>query len=181
MRLVAYSFQILYRIANHMEITDIFEQLSRWAHILAAIVLVGGTLFTRFALVPALSEVEVSDDAREAIRKRWMKFVAGAALFLLVSGFYNTILKAKGFELTKIYNGLLGVKILLAFFAFWLSATLVGRRDRAKRFRERETHWLNILTVVVLLIVLMAGFMKMDSAGYTKKVKADTPVVETTQ
>ena len=158
-----------------MELTVLFEQLSRWAHIIAAIVLVGGTLFMRFALVPAFSEVKVPDEAREAIRKRWMKFVAGAALFLLVSGLFNTYVKAKGFDLLPIYNGLLGVKILLAFFAFWLSATMVGRSDRAKRFRERETHWLNILTVVVLLIVLMAGFMKMDSAGYSKKVKAETP------
>jgi len=161
-----------------MELTDIFAQLSRWAHIIAAIVLVGGTLFMRFALVPALSETAASDETREAIRKRWMKWVAGAALFLLISGFYNTILKAKGYHLAPIYNGLLGVKLLLAFGAFWLSATLAGRSDRAKRFRERETHWLTILTVIVLAIVLMAGFMKMDSTNYEKKVTAEAELTQ---
>jgi len=162
------------RIIIPMDFTEIFSQLSRWAHIIAAIVLAGGTLFMRFALVPALAESSASDEVRAAIRKRWMKWVAGAALFLLISGFYNTFLKAKGFHLAPIYNGLLGVKILLAFFAFWLSATLVGRSDRAKRFREKEMHWLNVLTIVVLLIVLMGGFMKMDSTDYPKKVKSET-------
>lgn len=157
-----------------MEVSEILSQLSRWSHIIAAIILAGGTLFMRFALVPALSESSASDEIRGAIHKRWMKWVAGAALFLLVSGFYNAILKAKGFEMEPVYIGFLGAKILLGFFAFWLSATLVGRSDRAKRFREKEIHWLNVLTVVVLLIVLMAGFMKMDSAGYQKKVKTET-------
>ena len=158
-----------------MDVSDILPQLSRWAHIFAAIVLTGGTLFMRFALVPALSESSASDETRDAIRRRWMKWVAGAALFLLVSGFYNIVLKAKGFELPGVYLGLLCLKVLLGFVAFWLAATLVGRSDRAKRFREKETHWLNVLTAVVLLVVLMAGFMKMDSASYTKKVKSGTP------
>jgi uncharacterized membrane protein len=168
------SISVTVKFVDSMELTDLFAQLSRWAHIIAAIVLAGGTLFMRFALVPALSETSASDEIREAIRKRWMKWVAGAALFLLVSGFYNTFLKAKGFHLAGIYNGLLGLKILLAFGAFWLSATLAGRSERAKRFRERETHWLNILTVIVLAIVLMAGFMKMDSTNYETKVKTET-------
>ena len=161
-----------------MDITDIFAQISRWAHMLAAIVLVGGTLFMRFALVPAELATSGTEEFREAIRQRWAKWVAGAALFLLVSGFYNMYLKAIGFKMSGLYLGLLGLKILLAFSAFWLAATLVGRSDRAKRFRQREMHWLNMLTVVVLAVVLMAGFMKMDSASWPKKVKAPVEAVE---
>ena len=132
----------------------------------------------RFALAPAMNEVSASDETREAIRKRWMKWVAGAALFLLISGFYNTFLKAKGFHLAPIYNVFLVVKILLVLAAFWLAATLCGRSDRARKFREREIHWLNILTIIVVTIVLLAGFMKMDSASYVKKVNTDTEAVE---
>ena len=161
-----------------MDLTELFAQFSRWYHILSAIVLVGGTLFMRFALAPAMNEVSASDETREAIRKRWMKWVAGAALFLLISGFYNTFLKAKGFHLAPIYNVFLVVKILLALAAFWLAATLCGRSDRARKFREREIHWLNILTIIVVTIVLLAGFMKMDSASYVKKVNTDTEAVK---
>ena len=154
-----------------MNIEAVLPLLSRWAHILAAMTLVGGTLFSRFALVPGVGESVAADEVREAIRKRWMKFVAGAALFLLVSGFYNLVLKAKGFDLPGLYLGLVAVKFFLALFAFWLSATLVGRSERAQKFRQRETHWLNILTAVVVVITLMAGVMKMDSATYQKKIK----------
>jgi uncharacterized membrane protein len=154
-----------------MELNQILGLLSRWAHILPAIVLAGGTLFLRFTVLPANGDATISDEAREAMRKRWVKWVAGSALLLLVSGLYNSAMKAMGYELPMIYNGLLLVKILLAFAAFWLSATLAGRSDRAKRFREREKHWLNVLTVILLLIVLIAGFMKMDSTDYTVKVR----------
>ena len=161
-----------------MDTSDILALLSRWAHILAAMTLVGGTLFSRFALLPGEVESSASAEVRDAIRKKWMKWVAGAALFLLVSGFYNFILKAKAYDLPPIYNGVLGVKILLAFFALWLAATLTGRSERAQKFRLQEKKWLTILTVVVVLITLMAGFIKMDSASYPKKVKADIEKVE---
>ena len=159
-----------------MELSDILALLSRWAHILGAMTLVGGTLFSRFALVPGAAESAAAAEVREAIRKRWMKFVAGAALFLLISGLYNTVLKAKGYHLAPVYNGLLGVKLLLALFAFWLSATLSGRSERAQKFRLQEQKWLSILTVVVVSITLMAGFMKMDSASY--KVKGQPEQIE---
>ena len=87
-----------------MDVSEILPQLSRWAHVFAAIVLTGGTLFMRFALVPALSESTASEEIGNAIRRRWMKWVAGAALFLLVSGFYNFILKSKGFELLSLIH-----------------------------------------------------------------------------
>jgi len=161
-----------------MNLEELLPLLSRWAHVLAAMTLVGGTLFARFALPPSDGASAATDEVRQAIRKRWMKFVAGAALFLLISGFYNVVLKAKGFQLPGIYLGVLLVKVLLAFFAFWLSATLVGRSERAQKFRQRETHWLNILTMVVVAITLMAGFMKMDSAKYPKKVKTIEHVVD---
>ena len=64
-----------------MDITDIFAQISRWAHMLAAIVLVGGTLFMRFALVPAELATSGTEEFREAIRQRWAKWVAGCLLY----------------------------------------------------------------------------------------------------
>lgn len=153
-----------------MELTEIIGLLSRWAHIIPAAILFGGTLFLRFTVIGG-NDVGISEDAREAMRKRWVKWVAGSALFLLISGLYNSAMKAMGFELPMSYNILLLVKIVLAFAAFWLAATLAGRSERAKRFREREKHWLNVLTSILLLIVLIGGYMKMDSSDYAIKVR----------
>ena len=150
---------------------DILALVSRWAHIIPALILVGGTIFMRFSLVPAANESSASDELRESIRRRWSKLVAASVLFLLVSGLYNTVLKAKGFELSMVYNVLLLVKIILALGVFYLSAVLSGRSKTAQKFRERETHYLNILCGMMLAIVIIAGFMKMCSTDFPVKVK----------
>lgn len=154
-----------------MNTQEIFALLSRWFHILPAILLVGGTLFMRLSLVPAALESEVTPEYRESVRRRWAKLVALSVLFLLVSGLYNSYLKAMGFKLGGLYNGLLLVKIVLAFVIFYLASVLSGRSKTAQKFREREAHWLNILCVLMLSVVLIAGYMKMSSASAPKKIR----------
>jgi uncharacterized membrane protein len=161
-----------------MSTQEIIGLVSRWFHILPAIALVGGTLFMRFSFVPAASESNASAELRESVRRRWAKLVMISILFLLVSGLYNTAMKAMGFHLSVSYNLLLGVKILLGLAIFYLASVLSGRSKTAQKFREREQHWLNILCVLMLAVVLIAGFMKIDSAGYEKKVKTDDASAE---
>lgn len=151
---------------------DILPLISRWLHVIPAIVLVGGTLFMRLALAPVASATADSESAelRESVRRKWAKWVMISVGLLLISGLYNVVVKAKGLQLTPVYNGLLLLKILLAFAAFYLSAVLSGRSEKAVRFRQSETKWLNILCGIMLAIVLIAGCMKMGSASFEKKV-----------
>ena len=66
----------------------------RWAHVLAAIVAMGGLVFARFALVPTLAEMD--EESRERIhagvRRRWLPWVIGAITVLLVSGLLNFLI-----------------------------------------------------------------------------------------
>ena len=75
----------------HLDQLDWLGIVFRWMHLLAAITAVGGTIFLRVALQPSLGAL--ADDQRKAlheqVRSRWVKFVMGAILFLLVSGTYN--------------------------------------------------------------------------------------------
>ena len=145
-----------------MDMSDILALLSRWAHIVAVITLVGGTFFMRFALVPAAIQHSTDSALRDAIRKRWTKFVMLSILFLLVSGFYNAYLKAMGFHLSGVYLALLTIKIVVGFAIFFLVSRLGGRSEKAQQFRAKETHWLNIICSLMLLLVLMAGYMKLS-------------------
>ena len=140
---------------------ELLPLVSRWAHVISVILLVGGTLFMRFALVPASADQNISDEAREAIRSRWAKCVGAAILFLLVSGLYNATLKALAFKMSGVYLTLLALKFVLGFVVFFIISVLNGRSDRAIQWREKEKSWLNIACVLMLALVMMAGYMKM--------------------
>jgi uncharacterized membrane protein len=118
--------------------------LLRWAHILAAIALMGGLVFTRFALVPAVFDLDATtrDRIHDAVRRRWLPWVIGAITVLLASGLANFLLfngrvKAEGWAdgqwmRQTSYHALFGAKFLLALVAFYLaSATGRSRRGHA--------------------------------------------------
>ena len=53
--------------------------LLRWAHILGAVIALGGLFFARVALLPAVEELgaETSDRVHTGIRHRWLPWVLG--------------------------------------------------------------------------------------------------------
>ena len=164
-----------------MDSTTILNLISRWFHIIPAIVMVGGTIFLRLALLPAFSEMADGEHTalRESIRRKWMKWIGISTLLLLVTGFYNAYFKILTYELPPLYSGLLLVKIVLAFAVFYLTASLSGRSKTAIKLRQRELHWTNILCAMMLSIVLIAGAMKICSTGAELK-QPPTDVVVTT-
>ncbi len=131
----------------------------------------------RFCLVPVIPEG--TDERREAMRKRWAKLVMLSTLLLLVSGLYNSYYMAVTYQLNGLYLGLLTVKILLALVVFLFAAILSGRSENAKNMRQKELNWLNILCVSMLLLVLIAGFMKtMEHEKKDKEVEQTNSAIE---
>lgn len=162
-----------------MDVTTILNLISRWFHIIPAILMVGGTLFLRLALLPSWNnQTDLADqqlaDVRESVRRNWAKWIGICTLFLLVTGLYNAYFKAVTYELSPLYNGLMLVKILLAFAVFYLAAVLSGKSKTAVKFRTRELHWTNILCALMLAIVLVAGGMKIVSTEAPQK----TPIAK---
>lgn len=136
----------------------------RYLHILAAIALLGGTIFMRFVFVPALNSLD--DEARQqsqnTVRPKWAKIVMIAAAFLLISGLYNTakVFMDKEVKLPTYYHMLLGIKILLALIVFFLASVLAGRSDMAKKMQEKEKRWLHVNFVLAATVVLLASVMR---------------------
>ena len=154
-----------------MDANQILGLLSRWFHIIPVIILVGGTFFMRLSLVPAANQTDASAELREAIRKRWAKLVMLSILFLLITGLYNAWMKIKGYEVPSIYGILVVVKLAVGMVIFFLSARLTGHSEKAAKFREKETMWLNLLCVLMLALVLVAGYMKFCSTDVPKKIR----------
>ena len=141
-----------------MDTELILPLISRWAHVGTAIVLVGGTAFFRLAVMPALEGD--STELLGKIRQRWKKFVhAGIAIFL-ISGFYNYIKAMPIHKGDGLYHGMVGTKILLALFVFFLASVLVGNKPGTQKFRDNARKWTGVMLMVSAIIVAISGFIK---------------------
>lgn len=142
---------------------DFVDLALRWMHIFAAIMIVGGTFFLRFVWFPAYREIDYRD--RESrfskLRGAWAKLVMLSTLFLLVSGLVNAVLNIKRYEIDSSYHMLVGIKFLIAMLMFFLSARVAGRSDSAVRFREQIGKWLTINCLLAVILVGIAGWMKL--------------------
>ena len=144
------------------------DLLFRWIHIGTAIVILGGSVFLRFVLMPAAKDLpEAEHDAlRERLMGRWRKIVGiGIGLFL-ISGFYNYIFVTSALHQGQgLYHALFGVKFLLALGLFALFIIMTSTMPWSEKMRKKQGLW-SVLLVLGTAIVLLGGFMKvMPQAG----------------
>ncbi len=136
---------------------------SRWLHLAAAIVAIGGAAFMRFALIPAANAAltdEGHQKLREALRARWSKAVMICITVLLLTGFYNFFVLAVPPKVAAIpYHPIFGVKILTAFAVFFIASALVGRSPGTEKMRSERAKWLSRLLAFSAVIVLLSGVL----------------------
>ncbi len=154
----------------------------RWLHILSAAATVGGTLLISVALLPAAEEL--ADDARrkllEAFRARWAKIVHAAVGLLLLTGLLNFFMFSlklfkRGTPESKLYNGLFGVKALLALAVFGLAEVLVGRSPLAEKLRANGKLWSKVNLALLVAIVCLSGVMRSMHTAPNKAAPAAVP------
>jgi uncharacterized membrane protein len=142
----------------------------RWAHILAAMVAVGGLFYARFGLLPAMQvlDEETRDKLHDGIRKRWLPWVIGSITLLLASGLANFLLfndaaqawdDGTWMKSTK-YHALFGVKFLLALGVFYFASGLVGRGEGTAWMRANRGKWLSVTLAMAVAVVLVSGWMR---------------------
>lgn len=143
--------------------SELIQVILRIVHVATAIVLVGGSVFMRFALMPAAAGL--GDAEHEALRERlmgrWRRFVHGGIALLLASGLYNYVVvmvplhKGDGR-----YHMLVGIKMLLALVLFFLAAALVGRSSALQGLRDKVRTTLTVMILLAASIVAISGFLK---------------------
>lgn len=139
--------------------------VSRFLHVATAIVLVGGTVFVRFVLMPAAAQALSDADhlrLRGGIMAAWKRIIHGGIALLLASGALNyyRVISDQSHKGDALYHALLGTKILLAFGVFFIASALVGRAPGFEGVRQNARKWLAINVFLALLIVALSGFLK---------------------
>ena len=162
--------------------------LLRWAHVLAAIVAMGGLVFARFALLPAVAELDESsrDRIHDAIRRRWLPWVIGAITVLLASGLanfliFNARVKQEGWAggewmRQTSYHALFGAKFLLALVVFYFASGLVGRGQGTQWIRNDRAKWLSVTLGLALAVVMLSGWMRQLHTGPAVSVEEGVPM-----
>ncbi len=150
----------------------------RLLHILAAITAVGGSIFARFALWPAIEQLPESQRAgfHDAVRRRFARLIQLSILFLLVTGLINFVLFLRASkewgpewreEYHTLYQMLFGIKFLLALAIFALASILTGRSPGTQKIRDNGKFWLNINLAMALAVVAISGIMRLTHVGPT--------------
>jgi hypothetical protein len=141
---------------------NMISLISRWMHILPAVVMVGGAIFTQLVLCPSLDGNDPENAVKQQVKRKWSKVIMICASLLLLSGLYNTMTIIRAEEPPEgMYHGLLGLKIILVFSIFYISSMLAGKSDAALKFQEKEAMWGKLNMYAAIVVVLLAGGMRM--------------------
>lgn len=138
------------------------DVLSRWLHVGTAIVLLGGSAYIRFVLMPSAKQLPDAehDKLRELVTARWRKFVHAGIGLLLLTGFYNYFQAMPADAFRKQYHMLVGIKMLLAFAVFFLGSALVGRSKAFAGMRQKGATWLGLVLLLGAVIVGISSYLK---------------------
>lgn len=161
-----------------MEMVDL---AARWLHVLSAITLLGGSIFSLAVLMPAAKELAEPehDKLRAGVLARWKRFVHGGIALLLITGIYNYVRAIgthKGLPNYGAYHMVVDTKILLALAVFFLASVLVGRSSAAVAMRKNAKTWVGLIVLLGVAIVLLSGYAKVALPGkVTAASQSSTP------
>lgn len=134
----------------------------RFLHMVGAAGLLGGIVFMRFGLWPALTGVNPEERERVfgSAARKYAPWVGVFAACVLISGIYNMIGASRFSFPGKYYNAVVGVKLIIGIGVIGLFSILCGRTALAEKFRRNAAMWLDLCLVLTLAIVLMGGLLR---------------------
>ncbi len=146
-----------------MQHLDFVNIVVRWLHLTAAIVAVGGAIFSLFVVLPSIKAApqEAREGLVESVRRRSARLVMFSIAILLLTGFYNYIRnEMPAHQGQPFYHGLMGVKIILAMAVFFLASALAGRSAAFEGLRRRRGYWLMINVLLGLAVVAIGAILR---------------------
>ena len=121
-----------------MGVLDWILVIIRWGHAVSAVAWVGGGIFYLMVLRPAIRRSQgLHPETGAAIRDEFRGLVATAIAVLLLSGVILSVARLTGEGATVPYAIVLGVKIALALFMFYV--VRIARRGDYEASQEADT------------------------------------------
>ena len=136
--------------------------LSRWLHLTAGAVAVGGVFYARIVMPIAMRTASADDPAVRPLvlraRRAFKMATHTCILFLLLSGTYNAVLNWPAYTRMGpgVGHGLFGLHLLLGLAALGvLLWQMVGREPPANHLR-----WMAVVLGLMLLAIAAASTLK---------------------
>ncbi len=134
--------------------------ISRWVHVSAAIIIIGGAAFLRFVMMPGANRTtdeDISGQLPEAEGRRWGRIVHICAAVLLVTGTISLVSLAIIPKIDPLpYHPVFTVKLLASLAVFFIACALVGRGNSFAKMRRESARWLTALLALAVLVVLLS-------------------------
>ena len=142
-----------------VDVLGIILLVIRWAHALAAVVWIGGSLFMLLAGRPALRSADSGGLVGRALATEFRPIVVTAIAVLIISGVILTVDRLTSDAAGMAYTVVLVAKILLAVYAFIVAWLQPRRRDRPSGGIAGATTGPVALTIVGVLVIGLADVL----------------------
>ncbi len=144
-----------------MELVTFFN---KWLHLISIVGVLGGTAFAWLVMVPALRDGEDSPLAK----MQWKRFGISLAVLwviVLITGFANMAFVSP--KVNAAYQGILGIKMMLALLMFVLSLLLAHPIPAMKQMMQNRATWLLTLMVIGIAILGLSAHLNISRVNGT--------------
>ena len=143
-------------------VQDLFLLLMRWAHALAALLWIGGSLFYALVLPAARQTSPHPEEATffQALGREFRSWVNLCIGILVLTGAILTLARLAQGQATPPYLVVLGVKVSLALGAFLLVRSQGRRPAQPGGWARRALTRTNLILVLGLLAFLLADVLQ---------------------
>jgi hypothetical protein len=127
----------------------------RWIHITSVVTLIGGFIFARYALAPALATVAQPERGSlgKKVVENYRALLYTVLVTLIGSGLYNYLSKP---SYPPHYHMLIGIKFLFALHIFAVAVLYANpEAEEAKRNR-----WLTGMILSGLIIIAISAYLR---------------------
>ena len=146
---------------------EIFILVVRWIHTIAGVAWIGGSLFYLYVLRPASKKSTNDLASYTAIASEFRAVVDTAVMVLIITGVVLAFdrLTSKYTDVT--YVSVLGVKVVLSLWMFWLAGVLQKRR-RAKAVAsssgvgrtQRVFSSANLIAIIGIIVFMLSDLLQ---------------------